>query len=78
MSIAPGPRIYNLFPRLVGSMDRWPEHLPRIRELGFDWVYVNPWHYAGYSGSLYAVKDYYGCGLVSGTHPPAKQTRAVK
>jgi starch synthase (maltosyl-transferring) len=54
-----GPRIYNLFPRLVGSMDRWPGHLPRIREMGFDWVYVNPWHYAGYSGSLYAVKDYY-------------------
>lgn len=60
MRFKPGPRIYNLFPRLVGSMDRWPEHLPRIREMGFDWVYVNPWHYAGYSGSLYAVKDYYG------------------
>ena len=59
MRFKDGPRIYNLFPRLVGSMDRWLEHLPRIREMGFDWVYVNPWHYAGYSGSLYAVKDYY-------------------
>ncbi len=25
----------------------------------FDWVYVNPFHAAGFSGSLYAVQDYY-------------------
>ena len=25
--------------------------------MGFDWVYVNPFHEAGASGSLYAVKD---------------------
>lgn len=52
-------RIYNLFPKLVGSMTRWIDHLDRIREMGFDWVYVNPWHYAGYSGSMYAVKDHF-------------------
>lgn len=52
-------RIYNLFPKLVGSMARWLDHLDRIQEMGFDWVYVNPWHYPGYSGSMYAVKDYY-------------------
>ena len=27
--------------------------------MGFNAVYVNPFHYAGFSGSLYAVKDYY-------------------
>lgn len=27
--------------------------------MGFDWIYVNPLHYPGFSGSLYAVKDYY-------------------
>ncbi|MGH9810772.1 MAG: alpha-amylase family glycosyl hydrolase, partial [Terriglobia bacterium] len=27
--------------------------------MGFDWVYLNPLHYPGFSGSLYAVKDYY-------------------
>lgn len=54
-----GPRIYNLFPRLVGSMEGWTHHFARIREMGFDWVYLNPFHFAGYSGSLYAVKDYY-------------------
>ena len=57
--MASGPRIYNLFPLLCGSLRQWEEHLPRIAALGFDWVYVNPFHYPGFSGSLYAVKDYY-------------------
>jgi starch synthase (maltosyl-transferring) len=54
-----GPRIYNLFPSLIGSIDRWSSHLERIAAMGFDWVYVNPFHETGYSGSLYAVKSYY-------------------
>src|SRR4051812_5457133 len=53
----PGPRIYNLFPLLVGRVSAWRRELPRIAELGFDWVYVNPFHEAGFSGSLYAIKD---------------------
>ena len=54
-----GLRIYNLFPSLVGSIENWSKQLPRIAAMGFDWVYVNPFHETGYSGSLYAVKDYY-------------------
>jgi starch synthase (maltosyl-transferring) len=54
-----GPRIYNLFPSLIGAIDRWCAQLERIAAMGFDWVYVNPFHEPGYSGSLYAVKDYY-------------------
>src|SRR5260221_10759289 len=54
-----GPRIYNLFPPLVGSIERWSGHLGRIAAMGFDWVYVNPFHYPGFSGSLYATKDPY-------------------
>jgi starch synthase (maltosyl-transferring) len=54
-----GPRIYNLFPSLVGAIDRWTAQLERIAAMGFDWVYVNPFHESGYSGSLYAVKSYY-------------------
>ena len=54
-----GPRIYNLFPLLCGTVRQWEEHLPRIAAMGFSWVYVNPFHYPGFSGSLYAVKDYY-------------------
>ena len=27
--------------------------------MGFNWLFLNPFHYPGFSGSLYAVKDYY-------------------
>lgn len=54
-----GARIYNLFPLLAGPMVAWEPHLDRIQGMGFDWVFVNPIHYPGFSGSLYAVKDYY-------------------
>ena len=53
------PRIYNLFPLLAGSTENWESHLPRIASMGFNWVFINPFHYPGFSGSLYAVKDYY-------------------
>jgi starch synthase (maltosyl-transferring) len=56
--VTPGPRLYNLFPLLIGTVSRWSGELPRIRAMGFDWVYLNPFHYPGFSGSLYAVKDY--------------------
>lgn len=50
--------IYNLFPRLTGTLDQWPRHLDRAREMGFNWIFINPFHYPGFSGSLYAVKHY--------------------
>lgn len=53
------PIIYNLFPRLVGHMERWPEHGARAKAMGFDWLFINPIQYPGFSGSLYAVKDFY-------------------
>ena len=52
------PLIYNLFPLLVGSAARWPEHAVRAAGMGFNWLYINPWHYPGFSGSLYAPKDF--------------------
>jgi starch synthase (maltosyl-transferring) len=52
-------RVYNLFPSLAGTVRQWADHLPRIAAMGFNAVYVNPFHYPGFSGSLYAVKDYY-------------------
>ena len=54
-----GIRLYNLYPRLVGSMSKWAEHLDRIKEMGFNTIWVNPFHYPGFSGSLYSPKDYY-------------------
>ena len=44
---------------MIGDMHKWLEEIPRIREMGFNWIYVNPFHYPGFSGSLYAVKDYF-------------------
>jgi starch synthase (maltosyl-transferring) len=54
-----GLRIYNLFPTLVGTVRDWTAQLPRIAAMRFNTVYLNPFHYPGFSGSLYAVKDYY-------------------
>ncbi len=51
--------IYNLYPRLIGSIDNWYSHVDRIHNMGFEWIYVNPIMESGFSGSLYAVKDYY-------------------
>ena len=54
-----GARIYNLFPLLAGTVSAWEKHLDRIAGMGFNWIFLNPFHYPGLSGSLYAVKDYY-------------------
>ena len=54
-----GLRIYNLFPTLAGPIAGWTVELPRIAAMAFNAVYINPFHYPGFSGSLYAVKDYY-------------------
>jgi starch synthase (maltosyl-transferring) len=69
----PGPRIYNLFPLLAGPVPAWADHLGRIAGMGFDWIWLNPFHEPGFSGSLYAVKDPYRLHplLASGGKKPA-------
>jgi starch synthase (maltosyl-transferring) len=52
------PLIYNLFPRLLGPTSRWTDATRAAADMGFDWIYLNPWHYPGFSGSLYAPKEY--------------------
>ncbi|MGC1951406.1 MAG: alpha-amylase family glycosyl hydrolase [Gammaproteobacteria bacterium] len=54
-----GPRIYNLFPLLVGSVADWESKLTGIADMKFNWIFLNPFHLPGASASLYAVKDYY-------------------
>ncbi len=54
-----GIRIYNLYPKLVGSMERWIENFDRIKDMNFNWIYVNPINAPGFSGSDYAIKNYY-------------------
>ncbi len=51
--------IYNLFPRHFASIDQWSCILPKVKKMGFNSIFVNPFHTTGFSGSLYAVKDYY-------------------
>lgn len=53
------PIIYNLFPRSFANIDEWEQELPKIAGMGFNAVFVNPFFETGFSGSLYAVKDYY-------------------
>ncbi len=51
--------IYNLFPLLAGKFTEWEGHLMRASDMGFNWVFVNPIHCPGSSGSLYSIKDYF-------------------
>ncbi len=74
-----GPRIYNLFPLLAGPLPRWGPHLARARAMEFTWVFVNTFHQAGLSGSIYSVKDHYtiDARLLDGGAPPGKQLRGM-
>src|SRR6185503_16939940 len=51
--------LYNLFPPLAGPFSKWPEHLKRAAEMGFDWVFINPIQKLGASRSLYSIADYF-------------------
>jgi starch synthase (maltosyl-transferring) len=51
--------IYNLFPRLYKNTEEWIKNIDHISDMGFNCIYINPFHYPGFSGSLYAPKDYY-------------------
>ncbi|MGX2041223.1 alpha-amylase family glycosyl hydrolase [Methylocaldum sp. MU1018] len=52
-------KIYNLFPRLAGPLNRWTPHLERAADMGFDWIFVNPVQESGRSRSLYSIKNYF-------------------
>ena len=51
--------VYNLFPLLSGRFTEWERHLVRASEMGFNWIFVNPIHLPGSSGSLYSIKNYF-------------------
>ncbi|MBI4478667.1 MAG: alpha-amylase [Acidobacteria bacterium] len=75
-----GPRIYNLFPLLAGPFPAWKSHLERARQMGFNWIFLNPIQRTGVSGSLYSIADYYGLNPLlvdSGDGPADQQFRAM-
>ncbi len=51
--------VYNIFPLLAGNFTDWDDHLKRASDMGFNWIFVNPIQYPGFSESLYSIKDYF-------------------
>ncbi|MDR0868954.1 MAG: alpha-amylase [Planctomycetota bacterium] len=73
----PAPLIYNLFPPLVGDVEKWLPHIDRAADMSFNWCFLNPIHLVGASGSLYAVRDYFSLSPVffPNADPPAQRAR---
>lgn len=71
------PLVYNLFPPLVGDIEKWLPHVERAANMGFNWCFLNPIHLVGASGSLYSVRDYFTLSPVffPGGHPAAQKAR---
>lgn len=71
--------VYNLFPLLAGRFKDWGKHLERAADMGFNWIFVNPIQLPGFSGSLYAVKDYFRFNplLVDDSKEPRDQVKEV-
>ena len=51
--------IYNLYPKLYKNIKFWEKSLDKIVEMGFNSIFINPFHEPGFSGSLYSIKDYF-------------------
>jgi len=73
--------IYNLFPLLAGKFAEWEKHFMRASEMGFNWIFVNPIHLTGRSGSLYSIADYFEFNPFfldeSGDKKPGDQVREM-
>src|SRR5688500_11030447 len=72
-----GPRIYNLFPPLAGSLSDCTTHLRRIAGMNFNWIFVNPFHTTGSSGSIYAIKDPYSLSDLTLGNLPRQEGRTA-
>lgn len=73
--------IYNLYPLLIGPLTNWRQHLLRAATMGFEWIYVNPIHLPGRSGSIYSISDYFKINPLfinpDDTHSAEDQFRAI-
>src|SRR5215469_10185856 len=52
------PKIYYFHPLLAGPRERWPDHLKRCRELGFDHLLSAPLFAPGEAGDLFLTADH--------------------
>jgi starch synthase (maltosyl-transferring) len=63
-------------------MPEWENHLERIANMGFTWIFLNPINTPGLSGSLYAIKDYFSINPLfypeSGADPEAALVHFLK
>src|SRR5262249_26252799 len=55
-------------------------HFRRAAAMQFDWLYLNPVHFPGFSGSCYAVKDFFRVDplLLPAGHPDKHWDDAVR
>jgi starch synthase (maltosyl-transferring) len=68
-----------LFPPLAGSVSEWVRHLRRIAGMNFNWIFVNPFHATGGSGSIYAIRDPYSLSdLALGATPREDERSALR
>nr|WP_284735604.1 maltotransferase domain-containing protein [Dongia deserti] len=64
---------------MAGSVSDWGNHLRRVAGMNFNWVFVNPFHATGGSGSIYAIKDPYSLSdLALGLRPREDQPAALR
>jgi len=72
--------IYNLFPLLAGQVSDWEPHLKRAFDMGFDWIFINPIHAPGASGSLYSIRDHFRFNplMANGADPTTAVTKFKK
>jgi starch synthase (maltosyl-transferring) len=74
-------KIYNLFPRLGGTVGDWTPHLQRAAAMGFDWIFINPIQSLGRSGSLYSIADHFSINpelvVPDPRHSPEDQVRSM-
>lgn len=59
------PRIYELFPRLAGKINKWDGVVSDAQNMGFNWIWTNPFNLTcrtpkltGEVGSLYSISDH--------------------
>jgi len=80
LQAAPGAlRIYNLFPLLFRDFDDMARLLPHVAAMGFDWVFLNPVHEPGLSGSLYCIRDHFSVSarLAGSAEPDLHETLSL-